>query len=54
MGLKRGGGTGLKMNEEHAFARSNTMEYFDWIREQLRVWPYTVHQIDDTLDCASS
>lgn len=25
-------------------------DYFDTVREQLRYWPYTVHQIDDTLD----
>lgn len=24
--------------------------YFDIVREQLQFWPYTIHQIDDTLD----
>lgn len=25
-------------------------EFFEELREQLRYWPYTIHQIDDTLD----
>lgn len=29
---------------------NNEPDYFDIVREQLRYWPYTVHQIDDTLD----
>ena len=26
------------------------LDYFDSIREQLRYWPHTLHQIEDTLD----
>lgn len=26
--------------------------YFDIVREQLQFWPYTIHQIDDTLDAS--
>ena len=26
------------------------LKYFDYVREQLRYWPYTLHQIEDTLD----
>lgn len=25
-------------------------DFFEELREQLRYWPYTIHQIDDTLD----
>lgn len=28
----------------------NEPPFFDQVREQLRYWPYTIHQIDDTLD----
>ena len=27
-----------------------TMRKHDTVREELRFWPYTIHQIDDTLD----
>jgi len=27
-----------------------SVPYFDVVREQLQFWPYTIHQIDDTLD----
>ena len=26
--------------------------YLENIREELRYWPYTIHQIDDTLDAS--
>lgn len=28
----------------------SNVDFFDKVREQLRYWPYTIHQIDDTLD----
>lgn len=31
-------------------SEDDELDYFDRIREQLRYWPYTVNQIDDTLD----
>lgn len=33
----------MKTDEEEA-------AYFHTVREQLQFWPYTIHQIDDTLD----
>ena len=36
------------MSEKHTSL--NSLEFLERVREQLRYWPYTLHQIDDTLD----
>lgn len=37
-------------NSASNYDDTNDIKFFDRIREQLRFWPYTLHQVEDTLD----